>query len=440
MSRKMLAPAGMPFTFADMAAAVSCVFRGSKALRDFGRDVEAFCGCRHVFFFSSGRAAMSCGLKALHALHPQRDEVLLPAYTSYSVPSAVVHAGLKVSLYDLDPQTMNPQPESLAAAITGRTLCIVVCHLYGLPADMRAVLALAAERGIAVLDDAAQAMGAVGAPEITDVYEAADLPEAPDLPDTPDAPRTFAALSVSDAMGSATADSAGRNRCCGRMAGTSGTLGLFSMSRGKTISAVDGGILVTDDERLAQVLAAMPLRSPSVLRRMKTVIMALVLCFFLHPRLYWIPAGLPWLRLGESHFAPDIDVAGLTAFQAALGRRMLARLPHINARRKAVAAQWRACLNGDGVVPVAPLPHSGPVWLRVPVLGQAEALREFGIVRGYPQSLDRLEDLKPYRRGNGEYPGAALLADKLMTLPTHCYVTEGAVDEAVQSMRKGRAA
>lgn len=431
MSRKMLAPAGMPFTFADMAAAVSSVFRGSKALRDFGRDVEAFCGCRHVFFFSSGRAAMSCGLKALHALHPQRDEVLLPAYTSYSVPSAVVHAGLKVSLYDLDPQTMNPQPESLAAAITGRTLCIVVCHLYGLPADMRAVLALAAERGIAVLDDAAQAMGAVVPQEVSDGSEALAAPAASEA---------VAALCESDAMGSATADGASRNRCCGRMAGTSGTLGLFSMSRGKTISAVDGGILVTDDGRIAQVLAAMPLRSPSVLRRMKTVIMALALCFFLHPRLYWIPAGLPWLRLGESHFAPDFDVTGLTAFQAALGRRMLARLSHINARRKAVAAQWRACLNGDGVVPVASLPHSGPVWLRVPVLGQAEALREFGIVRGYPQSLDRLEDLKPYRRGNGEYPGAALLADKLMTLPTHCYVTEGAVDEAVQAMRKGRAA
>ncbi|GFM37295.1 hypothetical protein DSM19430T_19790 [Desulfovibrio psychrotolerans] len=401
----MLAPAGMPFTLADMVAALAAVFSGDEALRGFGRDVEAFSGQKHVFFFSSGRAAMSCGLTALQALHPQRDEVLLPAYTSYSVPSAVVHAGLKVRLYDLDPQTMSPQPESLAAAITGKTLCIVVCHFYGLPADMRTVLTLAAERGIPVLDDAAQAMGATAS-----IHD------------------TEAAKGVAN-VGSGQ-----------RKAGTAGTLGLFSMSRGKTISAVDGGILVTDDERLARALTAMPLRSPSVLRQMKTAIMALVLCFFLHPRLYWIPAGLPWLRLGESHFAPEFAVAGLTAFQAALGRRMLARLPDINARRRAVAALWRSRLKGDGAGCIAPLPDTEPVWLRVPVMEQAEALQEFGIVRGYPQSLDALDELKPHRRGNGPYPGAALLAEKLMTLPTHCYVTEAAVDEAVQAMRKGRAA
>jgi perosamine synthetase len=77
--------------------------------------------------------------------------VLLPAFTSFSVPSAVVNAGLKVSLYDLHPRTLAPDPVSLEKAMNHKTLCVVACHLFGYPLDLGPLRELCRAHGAALL-------------------------------------------------------------------------------------------------------------------------------------------------------------------------------------------------------------------------------------------------------------------------------------------------
>lgn len=383
---RVLPPAGVPLRASDIFSGCLAGMRAalssraaSQYMERFRRGVRSLSGCTHVFGYSSGRGAMSHGLRALHSLCPERDEVLIPAYTSYSVPSAVVHAGFKVALYDLDPETLSPCTESLAAAITERTLCIVVCHMYGVPADMAAVRTIAEQHGIPVFDDAAQAMGAT--------YN-------------------------------------------GEQAGAMGLLGLYSMSRGKSISAVDGGILVTNDDTVAAALAAQPVAAPSLRHRLKLLVLAVALSMLLHPARYWIPASLPWLRLGESRFDPQFSVTALSVFQAVLGIRMLARLDSLNAGRRQVAALWQKhCAR---LARIRPVDGANPTWLRLPVLREDGAtgtatLGASGVAGGYPQSLDVLEGIASYRIKGQACPGAAALARRLMTLPTHAYVREADV-------------
>ncbi len=382
MMPRALAPAGVPFFLGDIFAALRASWRGRQSIEDFRRELADFFNQEDVFFYSSGRGAVRAGLQALHSLAPDRDEVAVPAFTSFSVPSAVVNAGFKVCLYDVDPETMSPDMESLKRAVNDKTLCIMVCHLYGCPVDMDPVLAIARERHVPVFDDAAQAMGAQ--------YK-------------------------------------------NRLAGTMGDLGLFSLSRGKNISAVDGGVLVTNHSRLAGILKAMPCDAPSLSVRIRTGLAALALCFLLYPGLYWIPSGMPFLRLGESRFDPEFTVTGLTAFQAGLGLRMFRRLAGINAARKDVAGQWMEKLNGRRVPRVVSGGES--VWLRLPVLdGVDEPMPGMGVVPAYPASLNAIEDLKPYLRHAEPCPGAETLARAVLTLPTHCYVRGKDIDIVTRAM------
>ncbi|WP_291318777.1 DegT/DnrJ/EryC1/StrS family aminotransferase, partial [Desulfonatronospira sp.] len=85
-----------------------------------------------------------------------QNQVLIPGYTCYSLPAAVVRAGLKVDLYDLDPHTFQPDLDDLDQKISARTLALVGQHLLGVPADIQALAGIALDHGICCIEDAAQ--------------------------------------------------------------------------------------------------------------------------------------------------------------------------------------------------------------------------------------------------------------------------------------------
>lgn len=373
---RALPPSGVRIRFADIFAGIQAALQGENALRHFHDEICRYFGVRHAVFTSSGRAALSALLSALQTLFPDRNEVAIPAFTSFSVPSAVVNAGFKVSLYDLDENTLSPNLQSLQDCISDKTLCIVVCHLYGYPCDMDEINKLASARGIPVVDDAAQAMGA---------------------------------------------------RYKGGYVGTLGTAGIFSLSRGKNITTVDGGVIVTNDEGLAQALRKINLPQPSGIDRLVLVIKALVLSILLHPRVYWLPQSLPFLHLGASFFDPCFERQGLTPFQAGVGRKMLGRLAEINRKRKAIADVLRNRFRGVGRC-VCQLEGAESVYLRLPVLSDMGTQREhpeLGVVKSYPLPLDFIPALHPYlATPEKHYPVAQQLADTIVTLPTHEFVTE----------------
>jgi dTDP-4-amino-4,6-dideoxygalactose transaminase len=107
---------------------------------------------------SRGRMAFFHILQALDL--PRGAEVVFPALTFWVVPEMARAAGLRPVFADVDPVTFNLDPVSLERALTPATRAVVPTHLYGLPCDMDAILAIARRRGLAVIEDCAHAVGA----------------------------------------------------------------------------------------------------------------------------------------------------------------------------------------------------------------------------------------------------------------------------------------
>jgi hypothetical protein len=113
---------------------------------------------RHCIAVSSGTAALHLSLLALGI--GRGDEVILPSFTFGATAHAVALSGASPIFADIDPDTFCLAPQSVAAAITERTAALLPVHLFGHPAAMDQLTALARRHGVAVIEDAAQAVGA----------------------------------------------------------------------------------------------------------------------------------------------------------------------------------------------------------------------------------------------------------------------------------------
>lgn len=148
---------------------------------------------------SSGSAAIHA---AVAAIDPEPgDEIVTTPITDMGALTPILYQGAIPVFADVDPVTHNVTVETIAARVTDRTRAIVVTHLFGQPVDMDPILALARARGLSVIEDCAQAY---------------------------------------------------LTRSGGRLAGTMGTIGCFSLQQGKHITTGEGGLVVTDDPHLAR--------------------------------------------------------------------------------------------------------------------------------------------------------------------------------------------
>lgn len=124
----------------------------------FEREFAAFCGARETVAVNSGTSALHLALLAA-GVGPG-DEVITVPFTFVATVAAVLYAGARPVLVDIDPRTSCMSPEQVERAITPRTKAIVPVHLYGHPADMDPILEIARRHGVRVIEDAAQAHGA----------------------------------------------------------------------------------------------------------------------------------------------------------------------------------------------------------------------------------------------------------------------------------------
>src|ERR1700720_707259 len=120
--------------------------------------IAELCGVAHGVGVASGTDALILALRACGV--QAGDEVLLPPFTFVATGSAVSALGAKPVFADIRPETYNIDPAELARRVTTRTRAIVVVHLYGLAADMDPIVAFAKTRGLPVIEDNAQAIGA----------------------------------------------------------------------------------------------------------------------------------------------------------------------------------------------------------------------------------------------------------------------------------------
>lgn len=120
--------------------------------------VAALSATKHAIACASGTDALLLPLLALDLA--SNDEVIAPAFTFFATAGTVHNAGGRPVFVDIDPETLNVSPEAIAAAITPRTRAIIVVHLFGQMAPIERVIAIAAQHGLPVIEDAAQAIGA----------------------------------------------------------------------------------------------------------------------------------------------------------------------------------------------------------------------------------------------------------------------------------------
>src|SRR5262245_10916804 len=362
-------PAVAPLTASDLLRGVLGVGLRRRNRDKLERELREYFGVRHVFLVSSGKAGLALVLSALRQLSDRR-EVVIPAYTCFSVPSAVVRAGLRVRPCDIDPDSGDFDLDELRRTVTPATLCVIPTHLFGIPADVESVREICHDRDVFVVEDAAQAMG-------------------------------------------------GRHQ--GRLLGTLGDAGLFSLGRGKNITCGSGGVVVTDSPRLGAALATEygRLLDPGVVRSLGNAALLTAMWALCHPRLYWLPAGLPFLGLGKTRFYRDFPVGRLGGFEIGVLGRWRERLESGNRLRlESARALQRAASCEASDIPYLRLP------LVMPSRAARDALRDLSRRRGlgmemmYPTGVAEIPELRDHV-GDQTFRVARTLADRILTVPTH---------------------
>ena len=228
-------------------------------IRQFEEKFAARVGRRHAITVTNGTAAIDAAVEALDI--GLGDEVILPTFTIISCILQIVRSGATPVLVDSDPVTWNMDVTQIEAKITVRTKAIMVVHIYGLPVDMDPILNIAKRHGLKIIEDAAEMHG-----------------------------QTY------------------RGRPCGSF----GDLSTFSFYPNKHITTGEGGMIVTDDDALADTCRS--LRN---------------LCFqperrFVHERLGWN------LRM--------------TNMQAAIGLAQLERLDEFVAKKRRMGNRYTQLL------------------------------------------------------------------------------------------------
>lgn len=183
--------------------AVDCINTGwiSSAGSYIGKFEQAYAshlGIKHAITVTNGTAALHLAVASLGIA--SGDEVIMPNLTIISCPLSVMYTGATPVLVDVDPVTFTIDPTLIEAAITKRTKAIMVVHLYGHPADMDAIKAIAKKYHLAVIEDAAEAHGA---------------------------------------------------RYKGKLVGTLGNVSCFSFYANKIVTTGEGGMVVTNNAKLA---------------------------------------------------------------------------------------------------------------------------------------------------------------------------------------------
>lgn len=130
----------------------------SETVETFERTLSAYCHSKEAIGVSSGTDALAIALEALEI--GAGAEVIVPAFTYFATASIVARQGARIIFADIDPITYNIDPSAIESLRTARTRAIIPVHLFGHPAPMPEILSWASRHSIAVIEDAAQAIGA----------------------------------------------------------------------------------------------------------------------------------------------------------------------------------------------------------------------------------------------------------------------------------------
>ncbi len=341
-------------------------------IAEFEDSWASYCGRRHGVAVCNGTVALQLAVAALN-LGPG-DEVIMPSFTIISCAMAVVYQGAVPVLVDADPATWCMDVSQVAAKITPRTKAIMPVHIYGHPVDMDPLLELAKKHGLAIIEDAAEAHGA-----------------------------QYLSNRDTDPKW---------QRC-----GSFGDLSCFSFYANKLVTTGEGGMVVTDDDALAERLR--------LLRNL---------------------AFIPSQRFLHEELGFNFR---LTNVQAAIGKAQVERIGETVETKRRVGARYLEALTSiPGIRMQVERPWARSVWwMNGLVLEKgsghnavslAKRLAALGVeTRPFFLGLDRQPALR--RRGlfDGEsYPVTEELADMGLYLPSGVGLTEEQQETVIAAVKQ----
>jgi dTDP-4-amino-4,6-dideoxygalactose transaminase len=338
----------------------------------------------------SGRASLWLILKALSTIRPLKSEVIIPAYTCPALVSAILKAGLKPVLADINLLDFGFDYEGLKKVIGRNTLAVVLVHLFGYPASIDNIYQRCKESGVFLIEDCAQAVG----------HSVPGIPE--------------------------------------KKLGYQADAGFFSFGRGKPLSVLHGGIAVMGSENVFEVANEIyrGLNKPSRGIFLTYLTQLCLFNLFSSPYLYWIPERLPFLHLGETVFEPDFAVHKTSKFPKTLLSVMAGSLEREQDIREKNSSWYSTAF--QGVRQVRKPPSSSFPYVRYPLLIEGVKLRQrileqlrhhgMGAALFYPCPLNELSGLREVLRDDNTYPNSMAIANSLITLPVHSGVTQKVLD------------
>ena len=328
-----------------------------------------FTGARHALAVANGTAALHLALLGVGC--GPGDEVLLPSLNFVAAANTIRHTGANPVFCDIEGVgDLNVSPDDLEAAVGTRTRAVVVMHYGGHPCRMEAILDLAARHGLALIEDAAHAPGALWG---------------------------------------------------GRMCGTIGDVGCFSFFSNKNLPIGEGGMIVTDDDALAESMRLM--RSHGM-------------------------TTLTWDRHRGHASTYEVTTAGfnyrMDELRASIGLVQLARLERQNSQRARIVDFYCDVLDGTNGLTLAPALHAGVTpahhlaVLVLPKNSRRDEVRASLAERGIQTSVHYppIHRFAAYRElgSRRSLPWTEAVEGRLVTLPLYPHMSDGqaeAVTEAV---------
>jgi dTDP-4-amino-4,6-dideoxygalactose transaminase len=340
-----------------------------------------------VVLAGSGTQALQLALETIRS-EGSPEPVAFPAYGCFDLVTAAIGSNVPILLYDLEPATLAPDLKSLQKALDAGARTVVASYLFGYPINWDQLTALCRNVGAAVIEDAAQGLGSTW----------------------------------NDQPG-----------------GTFGDLTILSFGRGKGWTGGTGGALLVRNHTSRPNGRPPTLPAAGPLSEAKSVAACLVQWTLGRPAVYGIPASIPSLGLGEMKYREPVMPTSIPAAAAEIVLAHADLALGACVRRQEIAAEWDRVLRvGEGdaglLVPCRPSAGGTSGFLRYAVLVEsaatarrlAAAYAGAGVARPYPRTLSELpEGRRLMVQGpSNVFAGAELLAERLLTLPTHAAVSE----------------
>lgn len=382
----MIPPVMVPVTYKEISLALTRSLKNRRnSIQDLEYKITEYIDCKHSMATSSGRTAIYILLKAYGI--KEGDEVAMPAYMCSSVSDLLISMNIKINFIDIEKDTYNISVCDLNEKINKSTKIIIAAHMFGNPCEIDSINEIAEDNNAILIEDAAQAMGAKYKKEKVGA--------------------------ITDA-------------------------GFFSFGRGKPLTSIDGGAIVTNDRKIAQKcqIISENFSKQNSIHQLKTFMKLNGYSQIRNKNVYRIVHKIA--RNNNTRFNININniETKYTHFQANLANIQLSKLDAFNKIRKNNSnIIYNALKNNNHIKLLNISSHADPIFLRYPIRVDTsirdklmEQLYDKGIETSvvYPVSLSKIYS------NSLECKNAEEIVKETIALPVHPQVTMRDIENMIE--------